>query len=185
MKKLLLITSVITALTTTSSNAYTKSSAQGRPYAGLDLTFVNVDHKNNASDNDGVGFGLSLGYKIPSDKLFIAPEIFYDYLDTSVVYRLGAKVNIGYEFTPKVSGFVNLGVANSGYDDTSPSSRSSYSSSANKMSMIYGVGIAYNLNHDWAVRASYDIQKFNVRYVNTSTDRLSLGVFKIGAMYNF
>lgn len=186
MKKLLLVTSVIAALTTTSANAAHNESMEGRPYAGVDLNFVETAHTNpSASDNDEMGFGLSLGYKIPRDRAYIAPEIFYDYIDSVIVHRLGAKVNVGYSFNDRFDGFVNLGVASVGYDDTTPSPQSSYSSSANKMAMIYGLGVTYDLNHDWAAKLAYDRQRFNIRYDNSSTDRISLNVFKIGVMYSF
>lgn len=184
MKKLLIISSLITALVATSAKA--ADSSLNRPYFGLDLVFVDVGHDNpSADDTDDVGFGLSLGYKMTSDKLFVAPELFYDYFNTQIVYRYGAKVNVGYYFAPKFNGFVNIGVANNGYDDTTPAPQSSYSSSANKVSLIYGLGVAYDIDNNLAARLSYDWQRYNIRYDSSATDKISTGVLKVGVTYSF
>jgi opacity protein-like surface antigen len=187
MKKLFLII-LITAAFSNTANAKSRTdsgSEKDHPYVGLDFTFSGVEHRH-AADNDGVGLGLSLGYKsFVTDKVFLAPEVFYDYLDTPVVYRLGAKVNLGYKFDQKFSGFVNVGVTNNSYDDSRPGSQASYDASANRVAVLYGAGVSYDLNRDWALRGSYDWQRFDAKYNTGQKDRLSLGVLKLGTTYSF
>lgn len=215
MKKFLILCTFLCAFFTSAL-----ASAKEGTYVGADVLWSNAKHKysnllygdndslNGAKvDSDDLGFGLNLGYKTnltfgSFEKGFVAPEIFYDYLNNSskdfaytsgsiyrqdsasINSRYGAKLNVGYEILPKLSGFVNFGVANVDYDTRWPSSGRSYG--ASKIAPIYGVGLSYNLTDNWAMRASYDYQRFNTKYVNEGLrDKVTLGVLKVGAAYSF
>lgn len=188
-------------------------------YVGIDVLFANAKHKyldkihetdsmnGKSVDGDSFGFGLNAGYKISFDRFFVAPELFFDYLNNStkdfyytedsnqkqnsmeINSRYGAKLNIGYNIVSKLNGFVNFGVANVDYDFRQPSwINSGYNTSygASKLAPIYGVGFSYDLTENWTAKTSYDFQQFNARYVEQGfKDKVSLNVFKIGAVYSF
>ncbi len=187
MKKFLSITFIIAALAAKSANAATYNVvSQNRLYAGADVTYSDVDRSHASAKNDsGVNFGLNVGVKIPYDRAYIAPEIFYDYINTVIVERVGARVNLGYNFSPQVNAFVNVGYANVGYDDTGPQSLTSYHDSNNRDSLIYGVGLSYDIDENWTVRGAYDRQDFKIKYVSGEKDEISLGMLRLGVAYNF
>lgn len=186
MKKLLVLTSVIAALTATNANAYNDRLDEGHPYAGLDLNFVDVKHDSGGNDDSEMGVGVSFGYKMNSGLVYVAPEVFYDYADTIVVHRYGARVNVGYDFTPRFSLFANAGVANAAYDNSTPVKQSSYSASDNDVSPIFGFGVTYNLNSEWALKAAYDRQEVDASYEDTgSNDEITLDTVRIGLLFNF
>jgi len=196
------------------SEAKKSSSSENRVYAGIDIIYSKTNHKlKNLSDPENpsngltskgqnVGIGLDLGYKVNFGKAFIAPEVFYDYLNNSacdftcpfianvgtmeVNSRYGTKLNLGYNIFPKLNAFVNLGLANIRYAFNDAPSQVHYK--ASKLSPIYGIGLSYDLDHSWTLRTSYDYQNFNARYYSNPPgwrDTISLKVFKIGAVYNF
>ena len=185
MKKLLVLTSVIAALTATTANAYNDRLDQGHPYAGVDLNFVDVQHNSGGNDDSEMGVGVSLGYKMNSGLVYVAPEVFYDYADNIVVHRYGARVNVGYDFTPRFSLFVNAGVANAAYDDRTPAAQSSYSASDNDVSPIFGLGVIYNLNNEWALKAAYDRQEVDASYDTGGSDEIDLDTVRVGLLFNF
>ena len=184
----------------------------GRPYVGVDILQSDVKHRfyNRVDESDMDGnktksssknFGANAGYKMNFDKVFVAPEIFYDHFNSSakdfdsndpqyaadrieIDSRYGAKVNLGYNFCPKLSGFVNVGMANVRYNVKWESDNSSDGGS--KLAMIYGVGLSYALNDNWSLRTSYDRQTFNIRYMeNGLRDKVRLDVVKFGVIYGF
>jgi len=198
-------------------SAYTKpKSTDDKFYVGVDGLYSHINHEHQYMPNRGnvtegrktqgnnVGLGLNFGYRVNADKLFVAPEIFYDYLNNSAVdfsryttgqstqsrievqSRYGAKVNLGYNLFSDLNAFVNLGFANVRYIDRDP--LSGRSSGDNKLAPIYGVGLLYDLNKSWALRASYDYQKFNARYysfIPGSRDVVRMHVVKAGLVYSF
>lgn len=85
-----------------------------------------------ASSNEGFGFGVTAGYKANLCKVFVVPEVFYDYLNLTVgdYYnaengnagnkisfrgRLGAKVNLGANITDNVAAYLTYGFARVDY----------------------------------------------------------------------
>lgn len=148
------------------------------------------------------GFAFDVGYKISANnKIFFAPEIFYDHLNNKVqdffaeqqnapsdrinIYsRYGAKLNIGYNILPKFALFVNAGLANIRYEvkwDSVGNSRADY-----KIAPVYGFGASYDLADNFALRASYDRQKFNAQWIYEGLrSKVDLSVIKFGAVYSF
>ena len=189
------------------------ANAKDGVYAGADVLWSNAKHKylnriaadtrdGQSVDDSSIGGSVDLGYKMSFGEAFLAPEIFYDYLNSSskgfhyvdgannrqdsleLKDRYGAKLNVGYNIFSKLSGFVSVGVANTDYNNRRPSIGSSYGSS--KLAPIYGVGFSYGLTENIALRTSYDYQQFNVGYVSEGVrDRVTLGVLRLGAVYTF
>jgi opacity protein-like surface antigen len=210
MKKFLVISSVIATLAASSANA--KDGA----YVGFDVLASNVKNKyqdrtdstNTANgskiDHDAVGFGLNAGYKMGvGGDVFVAPEVFFDYLANSskpapyqlysesnndryrVNNRYGAKLNLGYDFTKEFSAFVNLGLTNVAY--THDLGSEGLSRGASKIAMIYGVGAAYNIDQNWAVKVGLDRQKFNTQGAFGEGDRYKVVMHtaRVGLAYSF
>jgi hypothetical protein len=207
MKKLALILAIASICTASQANA------KDGFFVGVDVLRSEVKHKNldrrEGADTDGekvnthsVGFGLNAGYKISFDKIFVAPEGFYDNINSSskdffysrsplfewdrmnVNYRYGGKVNLGYAFTPDFKGFVNAGFANVNYEYKWISEGVSYKSS--KIAAIYGLGFSYDINENWLLKTSFDHQRLDARYFERKhTDRMKLDVLKVGIAYSF
>ena len=184
----------------------------GRPYVGVDILQSDVKHRfynrvdgddmdGNKTKSSSKNFGVNAGYKMNFDKVFVAPEIFYDHFNSSakdfdsndpqyaadrieIDSRYGAKVNLGYNFCPKLSGFINAGMANVKHNVRWNSQGKSDGDS--KLAMIYGLGLSYALNDNWSLRTSYDRQTFNIRYMeNGLRDKVRLDVVKFGVIYGF
>lgn len=208
MKKTLSLIAIASSLLLTS-----QANAKDSFYAGADVLWANAKHRyydriayssNNGDsiDSDSINFGVNAGYKANFGKAFIAPEIFYDHINTStkdfsylddpntkqdrmeINSRYGIKLNLGYNFFSKFSGFVNAGAANVSYNNRWPSENKSHG--ATKFAMIYGLGLLYEINDKWSVRTSYDRQTFNTQYVSEGLrDKVRLDVVKLGAVYSF
>jgi len=161
------------------------------------------------TDKKEIGFGFEGGYKFElANAMFVAPEIFFDSLNNSsedpsandresYVYkqdrisidnRYGARLNLGYNFTQNLNAFVSAGVTNIDYQvNWNSQIGTKFSSfSSNKIAPIYGFGLAYNLNDNWAVKGAYDRQAFNIRYnLDGWRSNVVLETFRLGLGYNF
>ena len=125
MKKIpLIITHVATLII--SSFLFSFAHAKDGVYVGADLLKVHARYKlaelefsdslvDKKNGGNSVGVGVSLGYKKSLNDFFLAPELFYDYLNSSTKdywhnsalfdqdslelrSRYGARLNIGYNF---------------------------------------------------------------------------------------
>lgn len=193
----------------------------GSAYIGADLISSRVQHRYTAArnlfgtpespkvENDSLGYGLNVGYKINKDKFFIAPEVFYENINNSapdfyyasatygdktrIKSRYGAKLNLGYDVTDKFGLFVNYGIASDAYNQHFGSVNRHYNS--RKSGYVYGGGISYRINGNLSVRLSYDIQQLKTNYdiAGDSTggissdqkDSIKIKATKIGLVYNF
>lgn len=207
MKKTL---AILLASTFIAANA----SAKDGFYLGADALYSHTKHKyttltpsldhslqGKQTYGESLGFGLSAGYKISADKLFFAPEIFYDNLNNKahdffyqepnsrqdtlrIDNRFGGKLNVGYNICKNFSAFVNAGLASVDYIVKWPSVE--LSRGVHKTAPIYGLGFMYNLNDNLAIRASYDYQKFNIQYIQEGRrSEVVLDVYKVGLVYGF
>lgn len=208
MKKTLSFITAISSLFI-SSQTFAKEGV----YVGADLVTSNAQYKyvatgvsgSNAQkkvDGTDIGAGLTIGYKKSFGEIFVAPEIFYDYLNSSskdyyynkgryrqdtleLRSRYGAKVNLGYDFADSFSGYVTYGLATVDHVDnfpTNPNSQGKWKTSA-----IYGLGATLNLNDNWAFKAEFNSQRFNVPYSYDGgvTSKVRLNTLKTGLVYNF
>ncbi len=164
----------------------------------------------NKTDKKAINFGLDAGYKYSYDNVFLAPEIFFDYLNNNAEdpyandsdrslykqdvltlnYRYGAKLNVGYVFAQKYNVFVNFGLANTDYqidwNSNSTGSTRFHSYNGAKLSALYGVGFAYDLTKNLSLKATYDQQSYNIRYgLNGWRSKARLDVLKVGFDYHF
>ncbi len=212
MKKLSLVSAVLCAILSTSV-----ASAKDGFYAGADLVLSNAkykyhdksgtEHSNSVGkiDGNGVGVGITGGYKKSFDQVFVAPEVFYDYLNSStqdyyhsvapfqqdtleIRSRYGAKANLGYDFSNKFSTYLTAGLASVNYINRWPSSHDSQGKST--LSPIYGLGALFQINDSWAVKAELNQQKFHARYgidsgSSTVVSKVTLNVLKTGLVYSF
>lgn len=223
MKKIVISIAILAAL---SNQAFAKNGF----YIGADIAHNTVEQKFHNRDfysaaflpnnmfvrDSGTGFGLNAGYKQElCDKLFIAPEIFYDKLNVDAgdyyynhpnpsftspndqiqfKYRYGVKLNLGYNFTQKFTGFVNVGVAQLKYKTDYPSvaTTTPFNEEKSKNSPILGVGVLYNITNNVAAKFEYNRQNFNIDYgIGSSTrgavarSRVNIDSLKVGLVYNF
>lgn len=204
MKKYFIAACVVSTLTCYNANA--KDGA----YIGVNANLSQANYKYQGSttptqrriDTDQkLGVGGYVGYKKSFGDVFVAPELFYDYLNSStsnyykmttnkkmdtmeIRSRYGAKLNVGYNFTNSFSGFVNYGLSQLDHVDNYPTINTS--DGKWKTAAIYGVGLGYGLNKDWCVRAEYNSQRFNVPFSATpGTSKVRLNVLQVGLAYHF
>lgn len=209
MKKTLSIIAIAASLVT-SSQAIAKDGI----YAGADLVTSNAKFKyaNTSSsgssaqkkvDGTSVGAGVTAGYKKSFNSgVFVAPELFYDYLNSSTKdyyynnapyqqdtlelrSRYGAKANLGYNFTDKFSAYATYGLATVDHVDnfpTRPSSQGKWKTAA-----IYGLGAVFNVSENWGIKAEINTQRFNVPYSYDAgvMSKVRLNVLKTGLVYGF
>lgn len=190
------------------------ASAKDGFYLGADALYSYATHKyttltprlsrrlqGKEVGSENLGFGLSAGYRISADKLFFAPEIFYDHLNNKspdffyeessskqdtlrIDNRFGGKLNVGYNIHKNLDVFVNAGIASVDYAVEWPSSRRSRG--VHKLAPIYGAGLIYHFNDNLALRASYDYQIFNIQYIHEGRrSEVTLDVYKVGLIYGF
>ncbi len=209
MKKTLSIIAIAASLIT-SSQAIAKDGI----YAGADLVTSNAKFKYASTGSSGssaqkkvdgtsVGAGVTVGYKKSFNSgIFVAPELFYDYLNSSTKdyyynrppyqqdtlelrSRYGAKANLGYNFNDKLSAYATYGLAAVDHVDnfpTRPSSQGKWKTSA-----IYGFGAVFNINENWGLKAEFNTQRFNVPYSYDTgvVSKVRLNVLKTGLVYSF
>ncbi len=160
-------------------------------------------------DKEAVGFGLNSGYKFNFDQLVLAPEIYFDQLNNkshtysyplrltlgsvyksdsmTMNYRYGARLNLGYKFNQKFTGFINYGFSVVDYDVIWKSQEiyQEHYGSTDK-SPIYGASLLYGFNDNWSMKLAYDYQTVTMRYVYKGyRSKAHLDVVKLGAVYNF
>lgn len=209
MKKFLSIFCATLSLSLFSANSH----ATGF-FIGADALFANSQHsaenlsaisgpKNDEKkDADNLSYSANAGFRFDLLNLLASAEIFYDDLQTSskdfsstsgqisngdsigINNRYGAKLNAGIAIIPKVTTFVTYGLTNVNY--TSDVLSQGISTTKSEMTPLYGVGILVDLPLGFSAKASYDYQQFKMRYaIQGSRIKTSLGVGKIGVVYNF
>ncbi len=183
-------------------------------YVGLDYLISNAKFKYagdvnsyssqiiTKSDSVASGVGIVVGYQKSYKNIFIAPELFYDYLNSStrdyifrespyqqdsmeIRSRHGAKLNLGYSFNDQFLTYLTYGFSSLDYVNKFPSINESRSRS--KISSIYGIGVVYNLTKNWGMKLEFNTQRFNVPYATDLSDssKVRLNVLKTGLIYNF
>ncbi len=212
MKKTLSLIAVASALIFSS-----QANAKDGVYVGADLLTSNAEWKYGGDigsigstpqkkvDGTSVGAGLSVGYKKSFNSVFVAPEIFYDYLNSSThdyyyntpVYkqdslelrsRYGAKANIGYNFSEKFSAYATYGLALIDHVDNFPTATTVQRSQGKwKTAAIYGIGAVFNINENLGIKAEINSQRFNVPYSYDAEtmSKVRLNVLKTGLVYSF
>lgn len=217
IKNILLIGSICAVAETSIANAKTSSSGL---YIGVDALHASVKHKYLAegtqvstngytSNDESIGYGLNLGYKLSGNKAFIAPELFFEDINSSakdfgyeqaeindnnslnVRRRYGGRINIGYNLVSKLNVFANAGLANVDYSVkiigiTGDAGANHITSKVATFVPVYGFGFSYDLTNHWSLKASYDWQQFTVRYdFAVEKDRILLQTTKFGVAYKF
>lgn len=174
-----------------------------------------VPDQNDTSDK-AIGYGFSLGYIGYYRNVFVSPELFFDQINSnardffanqsneidtpgeigpysedeiSINYRVGARMNLGVFLNKYIGVYANAGIASVDFDvrwkhPTAPDSSRSYGSS--EVSPVYGFGLLIHINKNLMLRASHDMQEFNLRYMNNGhIDMVDLKVTRVGAVFTF
>ena len=199
MKKLILITSIITAIFS-SAFAKTEGNLLGvdvlRSSARSDYNFTEYHTRTADYKDSKTGLGINYKYAFNFNGIFVAPGVFFDYIgaemqdykgDTvSTKYRYGAKFDIGYDVTDNFSAYFTNGVANNAYkvdwkswDQKTSSMEAGY---------FYGAGLSYKVTQNVALNFEYNIAKsldYKTPYDPDMKGEAELKVAKLGISYNF
>jgi opacity protein-like surface antigen len=143
MKKLLLVTTLVTSIASAPALAKTEGN-----YVGIDVLRASSQvksHSNRIGEEDSpyyshkdkdssVGFGLNYKYAFNMNNFFVAPGAFYEKIGTEVKSgystsafdpytqsvkfndRIGAKLDLGYDITDYFAAYVPVGVSSVGYE---------------------------------------------------------------------
>ncbi|MCE3254746.1 MAG: hypothetical protein K0R25_240 [Rickettsiaceae bacterium] len=187
-------------------------SAKDGLYVGADLITSDAQFKYSSAfsspfaqkkvDSMNIGVGANIGYKKSFNRVFVAPELFYDYLNSStkdyyhnhypytkdtleLPVRYGAKANFGFNFTDNFAGYLTYGLSNIHQIDKSPALNANHGRW--KISPIYGAGSVFNINPNWGIKIEFNRQKFEVPYSFdlATTSKVKLNILKTGLVYNF
>lgn len=163
----------------------------------------NIVAPNTVTSSKNIGAGAYLGYKFSSGNAFLAPEIFYDYLNSntkdyyhsierykndelSLRSRYGAKMNLGYNFIKGFAGYITYGIANVDYIGRFYYNKAS--ENQRKVTPIYGVGVVLRMTNNWGLKAEYNRQSFATSYHIDAigiSSKINLDVLKVGLSYGF
>ena len=163
-------------------------------YVGLNLVNTYQKGYQESSDSDNNSWGITYGYAFNFDRLFIAPEIFYDHNDSEnnnhdvykfeYDYSYGIKANLGYDITDDLAGYVSLGHAEIRNQTTAAPLRGRGSNEY----LIVGFGGRYSINDSFDLSASFELGKLGKSDdIFNSTDGANsfIRVTKFGLIYNF
>ncbi len=194
--------------------------AENAPFVAFDINRNTVTHhytheNGNKTNNDGnFGYGLSAGYNFDFGKVSLAPEIFYDKINTAnksylcpsggqhyckdkmeVDSRYGAKLNLGYEVAQNTKLFINAGYSNVKVDQKYLNGYTAITTGrvlvkTNKNGVFtYGFGASYTVNNNIALKAAYEISQFSVIHQDylspNPIDEIKLQIVKLGLIYSF
>jgi opacity protein-like surface antigen len=154
-------------------------------------------------DDNRINYGLNAGFrldcKLDCGNLYQSVELFYDNLNfgssrfaspnavsdhVKLQNRYGAKVNVGFEITPKIIPFLTAGLTNVSYHNNGSSDNINFS--RHQLTPIYGVGLLVDMDKNLSLKVAYDYQKFDIPSAQAGAKvQTSLGVAKVGLVYNF
>lgn len=192
MKKLLLITSIITAI---SSSAFART--QGNQI-GIEYLHSWAEHQYNANgdkfDDTAGGFGLHYKYAINLDNgFFVAPGVFAEKLYTDsndaqgdtagLDYRYGAKVDLGYDITDGIAAYVTAGLGVLNYDVNWSSVGAKRS--GNEAGLTYGAGLSFSATDNVALNLEYNFQNTDIQTPGVTKADTDLHLLKVGLAYRF
>jgi opacity protein-like surface antigen len=192
MKKLIAITSIITAVSASSAFAKTEGSYLGANIfrAKMDVktsasssTNTSLDYFSTKSKDSQTGFGINYKYAMNMDGFFIAPGVFFDQIgaeskvsDTQNGYeqnvniksRYGVKFDAGYDITDKFSAYVPLGLSMVNYelktkDYISSSSYLSTTTTGRESAFFYGLGLSFAATDNVVVNFEYNRSSINLK----------------------
>lgn len=201
MKKLILITTLVSSLLSAPALAKTEGNQ-----VGIDIIRTSAQHRyaNNSTvaanyrkfDDSSYGFGANYKYAVNFHDFFIAPGAFYESLGTkakdqdndtvSVNNRYGAKLDVGYDITDNFAAYVTGGYGSVGYKVDWKSANSK--KSGREAGIFYGAGLAYNATKNVVLNLEYNIQSVDLKTPNLggiNKAKTDLGILKLGAAYRF
>jgi outer membrane autotransporter protein len=224
MKIFILTTFIASIFTTSVSLAKTSGS-----YLGIDVVGVNAQHQYKDGNTTIAGYSnfggevtpvksfsdLAIGYGAnykyafsfnkllaePLNRIFIAPEIFFEKLETkaknhdgafsrvsldesaSLHSRYGAKINFGADIADKFAAYLTGGVGIVSYTiDWKGSTVNGYdkTTSGSQLGFLMGAGMAYEISKNFIISLEYSRETLNLKapegiyFGNQESNRLSV-----------
>jgi outer membrane autotransporter protein len=210
MKKLLIAATIIGSLASSLTNAKTKGNYVGLNIIKTDMqatqnTYNNVSTNNGfkLADEDQISLGIDYKHAFNFGGFFVAPGGFFEYsnvstkdesgttynADYNLNFRLGAKVDLGYDITDKFAAYTNLGLVANGYSyDYKANNGSSLELSDSAVALSYGLGVKYALRDNLDINIEYEVSEFEMDVSglgNTETQDFDLEIIKVGAAFKF
>ena len=173
-----------------SASAFAKTEGS---YVGLDLhrAVAAAKYNNNTApsafdptyESSKTGLGVQYKYAFNFDKIFVAPGLFYESINTvtdmgideatahrelKLSNRYGAKIDFGYDINDNLAAYVTGGVSKLQYSTNAEDGDGlGLPMAIHKPAIgyLYGFGLLTHLNKNWTLGAEYNTQKFNVKSV--------------------
>lgn len=207
MKKITKIYSTFAVLASTILISESASARTEGSYAGFDINYSKASHQyeqNGAlapqgryaakAQGEQFGYGFNYKYAFNKDGIFLAPEIFFDRLDSDVKdadadrislnYRYGAKLNLGYDITDNTAIYVTAGQSSLHYK-VGGNNRST----DDKFASLFGGGLSFYPHKNVAINLEYNISKPHLLVDNSALNidhtRTAIEVYKVGVAYHF
>ncbi len=167
----------------------------------------------NSSGTNGVGLTFKSAYNFENSNFFLAPGVFveqnsfgsssvsgYDKVNLQIRNRLGARIDLGYDFDNGIAPYVTAGYAYVRYNSRSSGTDLSNNwvtatrtgSSGNE---FFGFGARFPLkNKNLSLNFEYNYQTFDTKnavpvqasdYLINSQYRTRLDIYKVGLSYKF
>ncbi len=190
MKKIIVLTTVVTALSIPSAFAKTEGS-----YLGINVLRAKSDVKSTSSSSTNAdtyfntktkdsqtGFGINYKYAINMNNFFIAPGVFLEKIgseskvnDTENGYnqsvniksRYGVKFDAGYDITDKFSVYAPFGISMANYElktqDYSGASSLTTKTTGRKAGFLYGLGFSFAATENILVNLEYNRSSYDLK----------------------
>jgi opacity protein-like surface antigen len=210
MKKLLITAAIIGSLTSSLANAKTEGNYVGLNIIKTDMQATQNTYRGVSSNNgfkltpeDQISLGINYKRAFNFGGFFVAPGGFFEYSNISTKdgtgatysaqynldFRVGAKVDFGYDITDKFAAYANLGLVANGYSyDFKGNNGDSLELSDNAIAPSYGLGIKYALRDNLDINVQYEVSEFEMDVSglgSTETQDFDLEIIKVGAAFKF
>lgn len=211
MKKFFIIP--LTLLTIISSASFAKSDGA---FVGLNILHSSADmvFQDTSSnppfvvngDDSSIGYGVNAGYAFSLndvvkniDGLYVAPNGYFNFNQTEVTfsaqgisqvseldYSYGLNIDIGYDINEKFSVYAIAGYTEFRVNNGAASDGSTTAEFDSSQSLLYGLGLGYNLDDRLSLRLAYEtFSQDVVDGAQSFTRDLDVDTFKFGVAYNF
>lgn len=183
MKKLIKNTTLAILASTVIATGSAQAKTEGN-YVGVNVSYTRA---KDADRDSAIGYGLDYKYAVNMNNVFLAPGVFVERLNnttkadgvkSSLSYRYGAKVDLGYDINKELAAYVTGGIAGVKYKADGSSVPAIVK--GREYSAIWGLGAKYVVAKNVSVNLEYNRQK-----PKNNEFQSTINSYRVGVAYNF